>query len=73
MFVRAPSSFSLLNLRIFQTHYKVGVDCEMCNTAEGLEITRATFVSSHGTVLYDSLVCVHTKLNQLPRKVLINA
>jgi len=32
------------------------VDCEMCYTAKGLELTRATFLSESGLVVYDELV-----------------
>lgn len=33
-----------------------GVDCEMCYTAVGLELTRATLLDDHGEVLVDRLV-----------------
>lgn len=34
----------------------VGVDCEMCYTALGLEVTRVSLVNVHGDAIYDSLV-----------------
>eukprot|EP00899_Mesostigma_viride_P026558 jgi/Mesvir1/7087/Mv09193-RA.4 len=34
----------------------VSMDCEMCYTKNGLEVTRATLVDARGKVLYDKLV-----------------
>jgi hypothetical protein len=34
----------------------LAVDCEMCYTEKGLELTRATFLSESGLVVYDQLV-----------------
>ena len=34
----------------------IAIDCEMCYTAEGLELTRASAVSADGSVMYDKLV-----------------
>jgi len=34
----------------------IGLDCEMCRTSAGSEITRVTLVDFHGNTLYDELV-----------------
>ena len=34
----------------------VAIDCEMCYTSEGLELTRASVVGPDGSVIYDKLV-----------------
>jgi RNA exonuclease 1 len=34
----------------------IGIDCEMCLTEEGSEITRVTLVDFQGNTLYDELV-----------------
>eukprot|EP00850_Spirogloea_muscicola_P006918 SM000034S12672 [mRNA] locus=s34:116735:121941:+ [translate_table: standard] len=37
-------------------HEMLAIDCEMCYTEKGLELTRVTVVDSAGKVLYDTLV-----------------
>ena len=34
----------------------IGIDCEMCRTEAGMEITRVTLVDFQGETLYDQLV-----------------
>jgi RNA exonuclease 1 len=34
----------------------IGLDCEMCKTEQGSEITRVTLVDFQGNTLYDQLV-----------------
>jgi RNA exonuclease 1 len=34
----------------------IGIDCEMCRTEAGMEITRVTLVDFQGNTLYDQLV-----------------
>ena len=34
----------------------IGIDCEMCRTEVGMEITRVTLVDFQGNTLYDQLV-----------------
>jgi len=34
----------------------IGMDCEMCKTEQGSEITRVTLVDYQGNTLYDELV-----------------
>lgn len=34
----------------------IGIDCEMCRTEAGMEITRVTLVDYQGNTLYDQLV-----------------
>ena len=34
----------------------IGIDCEMCKTEQGSEITRVTLVDFQGNTLYDELV-----------------
>eukprot|EP00850_Spirogloea_muscicola_P000006 SM000001S04408 [mRNA] locus=s1:47604:52771:+ [translate_table: standard] len=49
-------------------HEMLAIDCEMCYTKKGLELTRVTVVDSAGKVLYDTLVlpaCPITDYNTL--------
>lgn len=34
----------------------IGIDCEMCDTENGLELTRVSIIDFHGTVILDSFV-----------------
>ncbi|XKL63189.1 hypothetical protein PGB90_005553 [Kerria lacca] len=43
-------------------HSVVALDCEMCFTISGLELTRATLVDFHGKVIYDTLVQPHNPI-----------
>lgn len=52
-----PSSTSAPTDAVVSTdHHLVGLDCEMCMTDKGLELTRVTLVDHHGAILLDELV-----------------
>ena len=42
----------------------VAIDCEMCVTAQGPELTRATVISGSGGVLYDELVKPYNEITK---------
>lgn len=46
----------------------VAVDCEMCYTKKGLELTRTSLVDSSGNVLFDSLVKPHRAITDYNTK-----
>ena len=45
-------------------HPMVGMDCEMCHTRNGLELTRVMIVAARGGVLMDELVRPATEITE---------
>jgi RNA exonuclease 1 len=43
-------------------HQMLALDCEMCYTAVGLELTRCSVVDAHGDTVYDQLVLPHAPI-----------
>ena len=43
-------------------HSMLALDCEMCYTAVGLELTRCSVVDAHGVTVYDQLVLPHAPI-----------
>lgn len=52
----SPPGFLPTKSGLTTRHKIVAIDCEMCATVEGLELTRATLLDEEGNVLIDELV-----------------